>query len=211
MFSRVKLEKWSFIREFPILELQTRYREEINIVWFKRDLRIQDNEAIQIINSKPKPLAIYIYSKKSAIEKYANEKLKLSDIENTLSDMGMDVKGVSEDKDPELKVEVTAERMDMVSTVGIARAIKYYRGTSKQLTEYKNDYFKIKLCKNENTHYEMINLDVLHHIPEGGILENIKQPSTYQVPGMYYPMKYEIKEDADTGDVTVSMSDFVLR
>lgn len=79
---------------------------------------------------------VYINTKQSQINKYVGKKLSVKEIEETLIDMGMDVKGISNDKDPELKVEITAEKTDMVSAVGIARAIKYYRGFAKELPKY---------------------------------------------------------------------------
>lgn len=79
---------------------------------------------------------VYVYAKQSQISKYVGKKLSVEEIEETLKDMGMDIKGISEDKDPELKVEITAEKTDMVSCVGIARAIKYYRGIAKDLPKY---------------------------------------------------------------------------
>ncbi len=101
---------------------------------------------------------VYVNTKQSQINKYVGKKLSVSEIEETLKDMGMDMKGitfttgknetksgvsrmdmkgVSDEKDPELKVEITAEKMDMVSAVGIARAIKYYKGLETKLPEYK--------------------------------------------------------------------------
>jgi len=49
----------------------------------------------------------------------------------------MDIKGESNDKDPQLKIEITAEKMDMISTVGIARAIKFYLGYEKNISNFK--------------------------------------------------------------------------
>lgn len=80
---------------------------------------------------------VYVYCKQSQINKYVGEDLSVEDIDTTLQEMGMDMKGISDEEDPELKVEITAEKMDMVSTAGIGRAIKYYRGLAKKLPEYK--------------------------------------------------------------------------
>lgn len=79
---------------------------------------------------------VYVYAKKSNLDKYIGKELTVEQIEETLIDLGMDIKGVSDDLDPELKVEITAEKTDMVSVVGIARAIKYYRGLSKGVPKY---------------------------------------------------------------------------
>ena len=80
---------------------------------------------------------VYIHSKQSQINSYIGKNLTVEQIKDTLVDMGMDIKGESKDKDPELKIEITAERMDLVSTIGIARAIKYYRGFETKLPKYK--------------------------------------------------------------------------
>jgi phenylalanyl-tRNA synthetase beta chain len=80
---------------------------------------------------------VYVYAKQSKINEYVGEKLSIEQIDETLKDMGMDMKGISDEEDPEMKVEITAEKMDMVSTVGIGRAVRFYRGISKKLPEYK--------------------------------------------------------------------------
>lgn len=92
---------------------------------------------------------VYVYAKQSKINKYVGEDLSVEDIKNTLSDMGMDIKGESEDSDPELKVEITAEKMDMVSAVGIGRAIKYYRNIETKIRKYsiKDSGLKVKVQK----------------------------------------------------------------
>lgn len=69
---------------------------------------------------------VYVYSTLSKINQYVSTPLNIDEISQTLIDMGMDLKGVSEDNDPELKIEITAEKMDMISPVGIARAISSY-------------------------------------------------------------------------------------
>lgn len=79
---------------------------------------------------------VYVYSKKSNLNKYIGKNLSVDEIKETLVDLGMDIKGESDEKDPELKIEITAEKADLVSTVGIARAIKYYRGYENKLPKY---------------------------------------------------------------------------
>lgn len=79
---------------------------------------------------------VYVYAKQSQINRYVGKDLSVLEIEETLKDLGMDIKGCSDEKDPELKVEITAEKIDMVSVAGIGRAIKYYRGLSKKLPTY---------------------------------------------------------------------------
>ena len=80
---------------------------------------------------------VYVYSKQSQINKYIGKKLSVDEIEKSLKDMGMDIKGNDGNKDPELKIEITAEKADMVSTIGVARAIKYYLGIEKKIPNYK--------------------------------------------------------------------------
>ena len=80
---------------------------------------------------------VYVYAKQSKINRYVGRELSLEDIEMTLKDLGMDIKGVSDEKDPELKIEITAEKLDFVSAVGISRAIKYYLGFEKKIPQYE--------------------------------------------------------------------------
>ena len=79
---------------------------------------------------------VYVYAKQSKINEYVGETLSVEEIDTTLQEMCMDMKGISDDTDPELKVEITAEKMDMVSVVGIGRAIKYYRSLASSLPKY---------------------------------------------------------------------------
>ena len=79
---------------------------------------------------------VYVYAKQEELNKYIGKNLTVEEIEETLIDMGMDLKGISDEKNPELKIELTAEKLDLISTVGIARAIKYYRGILKEVPKY---------------------------------------------------------------------------
>ncbi len=88
---------------------------------------------------------VYVYSKLSNLNKHIGKALSVDEIKDTLADLGMDIKGESEDKDPELKIEITAEKIDMVSGVGIARAISFYRGLRRELPNYKLKDSKLKL------------------------------------------------------------------
>lgn len=80
---------------------------------------------------------VYVYAKQSQLNKYIGAELSVDEIESTLKDLGMDIKGIGDGSDPELKVEITAEKIDMISIVGIARAIRFYRGLQTELTKYK--------------------------------------------------------------------------
>jgi len=80
---------------------------------------------------------VYIYAKQSEINSHIGKNLSVEEIKDTLMDLGMDIKGESDEKDPELKVEITAEKLDMISAVGIGRAIKYYRKLETKVPQYK--------------------------------------------------------------------------
>jgi phenylalanyl-tRNA synthetase beta chain len=79
---------------------------------------------------------VLIYAKLSTLNKYIKKSLTTDVIKDVLMDIGMDVKAVSDAKDPELKIEITAEKADMVSAVGVARAIKYYLGFTHNVPKY---------------------------------------------------------------------------
>lgn len=80
---------------------------------------------------------VYIYAKHSELNKYIGKKLTVNEIENVLIELGMDIKNKSEEKDVELKIEITAEKMEFVSSIGIARAIKHYLQIEKEVKKYK--------------------------------------------------------------------------
>ncbi len=82
---------------------------------------------------------VYVYATKNELNKYIGKKLTVDEMQTTLKDLGMDIKGEEtlENGDIELKVELTAEKLDMISAVGIARAIKYYLGLEKKLPKYE--------------------------------------------------------------------------
>lgn len=88
---------------------------------------------------------VYVYAKQSELNKYIGRELSLDEIESILVDMGMDIKGKSGDDDPELKIEITAEKMDLVSCVGVARAIKFYGGFAKDIPKYHIEKSGLKL------------------------------------------------------------------
>ncbi len=90
---------------------------------------------------------VYVYAKKSFLNKYIGKELSIEEIELSLKDLGLDVKGqeILENLDIELKVELTAEKLDMISPLGIARAIKYYKGFSTQINTYNIEDSKFEL------------------------------------------------------------------
>ena len=79
---------------------------------------------------------VYVYAKYSQLLEHIENNISIEEIKETLQELGMDLKGETDEKDPELKIEITAEKMDMVSAVGIARAINYYKGYLKELPNY---------------------------------------------------------------------------
>lgn len=69
---------------------------------------------------------VYLYVKQSEFKKRLKEDLSLEEIERILKEIGMDVKGLSDEQDPQMKVEITSEKLDLVSSVGLTRAINFY-------------------------------------------------------------------------------------
>ncbi|MCH8519893.1 MAG: phenylalanine--tRNA ligase subunit beta [Nanoarchaeota archaeon] len=69
---------------------------------------------------------VYVYTTLNELNKYSQKELSIDEISQTLIDIGMDLKGVNEDENPELKIEITAEKFDMISSIGISRAINSY-------------------------------------------------------------------------------------
>ncbi len=93
---------------------------------------------------------VYVYAKQSELNKYVGKDLSVVEIEETLKDLGMDIKGCEGDTDPELKIEITAEKLDYVSSVGIARAIKYYKGFENKPLRYEIIKGKNRVIVNKN-------------------------------------------------------------
>jgi len=93
---------------------------------------------------------VYVYAKQSEINYYVGKKLSVQEIEDTLINIGMDLKGISEEKDPELKIEITAEKLDLISTVGISRAIKFYLGLVKEVPKYELTKSNLEINVNKN-------------------------------------------------------------
>jgi phenylalanyl-tRNA synthetase beta chain len=83
---------------------------------------------------------VYVYSKVSVINSHLEKKLTTKEITDFLVDMGMDVKGEeileNENNDIELKIEITAEKYDLISTLGISRAINYFANFKKTMPKF---------------------------------------------------------------------------
>ena len=94
---------------------------------------------------------VYVYSKLRDLNSYLKKELTSQKIKEVLIDMGMDLKAEKEvDGDIELKIEITAERFDLISTVGIARAINYYLGFIQNLKDFKVQKGTDKVIVNSN-------------------------------------------------------------
>ncbi|MBT4651341.1 phenylalanine--tRNA ligase subunit beta [Candidatus Woesearchaeota archaeon] len=62
------------------------------------------------------------------------KKISLEELEETLVDLGMELDEVEGD---EIKIEITAERVDLITPEGLARAINSYKGFVKKYEEIK--------------------------------------------------------------------------
>lgn len=68
-----------------------------------------------------------------SLQEYVGQNLSIAEIEQILFDMGMELDSYEGD---ELSVEITPERLDLLSTQGLARAIKYFIGKVGQAPQY---------------------------------------------------------------------------
>jgi phenylalanyl-tRNA synthetase beta chain len=68
------------------------------------------------------------------IQELVKEKISIEDLENTLADMGFELDEVEGDN---IKIEITAERTDLVTPQGLARAIRSYKEITKGYQEIK--------------------------------------------------------------------------
>ena len=78
---------------------------------------------------------VYVYTTLDELNKYSKRELTIDEISSSLIDMGMDLKGVSEEENPQLKIEITAEKFDMISSIGISRAINSYLELQEPIIE----------------------------------------------------------------------------
>ena len=79
---------------------------------------------------------VNVYTTLSNLQKHIGKNITKEEIIQTLIDLGMDVKGETNDIPKKLKIEITAEKMDMVSEIGIARAISYYKEIKKDFPNF---------------------------------------------------------------------------
>ncbi len=79
----------------------------------------------------------------SRMQELVKKELTIEELEQVLADMGMELDDVEEDI---IKIEITAERIDLISAEGLARAINSYLGLIKgyeDITVEKGDYTHI--------------------------------------------------------------------
>jgi phenylalanyl-tRNA synthetase beta chain len=67
-------------------------------------------------------------------KKLLKKKMSIQDIEECLSNLGMELKSY---ENGELKIEITAERIDLITIEGLARAVNCYMGFVKRYEEIK--------------------------------------------------------------------------
>ena len=75
-----------------------------------------------------------VETKLSRIKNLIKGKLSVQELEKVLFDMGMELENLTED---DLKVEITAERIDLITPEGLARAINCYQGFVKNYQDVK--------------------------------------------------------------------------
>lgn len=72
-----------------------------------------------------------------ALKKSIGKEISVKEIEAALFDMGMELEGLEGDA---LSIEVTAERFDLLSVVGLARALKAYMGLTHESPKYETHH-----------------------------------------------------------------------
>ncbi len=75
-----------------------------------------------------------VETKLSRLKKLIKKQITIKEIEEALANMGMELEDVNED---DLKIEITAERTDLITPEGLARAISSYLGFTKEYQEVK--------------------------------------------------------------------------
>lgn len=84
----------------------------------------------------------------SALNQAIGKQLSKQELEQALFDMGMELEGVQDD---DLSVEVTAERLDLLSVPGLARALRSFLGLAQSAPQYEvhtdNLNYVVKITK----------------------------------------------------------------
>ena len=75
----------------------------------------------------------------SEMQELIKDNITIEELDQILADMGMELDDVNED---EIKIEITAERTDLITPAGLARAINCYQGkeTYQEITTKPSDY-----------------------------------------------------------------------
>ena len=77
---------------------------------------------------------VAVDTKLSTLQKLIGKKISLKELEQALFDIGMELDSHEGD---DLKIDVTAERHDMISPQGVARALKAYLGIKTGMPNFK--------------------------------------------------------------------------
>jgi phenylalanyl-tRNA synthetase beta chain len=82
---------------------------------------------------------VIVDTKFSEMQELIQGDLTIEKLEQVLADMGMELDDVNGD---EIKIEITAERVDLITPAGLARAINCYHGKTKyqEITTEPSDY-----------------------------------------------------------------------
>jgi phenylalanyl-tRNA synthetase beta chain len=77
---------------------------------------------------------VIVDTKLSRLNKLLKKKITIKQLDQCLADMGMELDEINGD---EIKIELTAERIDLITPEGLARAINCYLGYAKKYPETK--------------------------------------------------------------------------
>lgn len=91
-------------------------------------------------------MAVIINTTLSELQKVLGKKISTKELEQTLFDMGFELE---ENEDNTLTIELTPERLDLLSIYGFARAIKCFKFNEKVKTKYlaKNNNYVVNVTK----------------------------------------------------------------
>ncbi|WP_179346474.1 cryptochrome/deoxyribodipyrimidine photo-lyase family protein [Winogradskyella ursingii] len=141
-------------------------REHINVVWLKRDLRLQDNEAISVaLNSKKPVLILYVFEHLLLNDTHYSErhfnfiKESLRDLNQQLETYDTKVLTVTSDISSSFNQIQEFYRIDTVfSHVETGLLVTYNR--DKEFTRYcRNNFINWKESKNNGVERGLVNRD----------------------------------------------------
>ncbi|QOD62012.1 deoxyribodipyrimidine photo-lyase [Polaribacter haliotis] len=125
-------------------------REEINVVWFKRDLRIQDNEAIfNAFASKKRVLFLYVFEKSLQNDLHYSER-HWNFIKQSLTDLNEDLKAFNSEIIC-VSSEVTTTFNQLLNTYKI-NTVFSHQETGLLLT-YNRDKDFARFCRNNSINW----------------------------------------------------------